>query len=204
MSTSQEPQPPPQEKRDSTPAAFSYWAGQVWPRRRRLGKDLGLWCALGGALAVTLIVGRLPARSTQIDDAASALMDYSAIGLGACITALVLAIGLAPEHRVQTWATTYVDGEEYSAYSELIFVMSWAASTQLLAAAVAWMAKLLGADLALMPEEPLATHMLGFYGATAAVIYAFWHLATVISTLSQIGAVTIQEAQKAAKDTDKQ
>jgi hypothetical protein len=195
----QQPQTRAPIRRDATDSAYKYWRGQVWPRKGRLLKDKGLWWSLVAALGLTVVIGHLPAADTPINEAASALMDYSAIGLGACITALVLALGLAPQARVEIWATKYVKGTEYSAFSELVFVMSWAASTQLLAAAVAWTVKLVGADVDLMPNDPLASHVALFFGAIAAVIYALWHLCTVIATLSMIAAVTIREAQEVAR-----
>jgi hypothetical protein len=183
-------------KRDTTDEAHKYVRGQVLPRAGGLLKDWGLLVSLLGALAMTRVIDQLPAANTPIDDVANALMDYSAIGLGACITALVLAIGLAPQARVEVWSTTYAEGREYSAYSELIFVVSWAASSQLLALVVAWTARLVGADTALMPADPKTSHVVLFCLATATVIYALWHLCTVIATLSMIGSVTIQEAQR--------
>lgn len=183
-------------KRDATDAAHQYIRGQVLPRRRGLLKDRGFYFSLFGALVITLGVGHLPAADTPIEELASALMDYSAIGLGACVTALVLAIGLAPQERIETWSNTYAEGREYSTYSELLFVLSWAAASQLLAAVVAWIARLVGADIALMPEDPYGTHVCLFFIATTVVIYALWHLCTVIATLSMIGSVTIQEAQR--------
>lgn len=191
--------PTESRKRDATDDAHNYIRGQVAPRSVRLIWDWGTLVSLVGALVITLSIGHLPAAETPIDDLANALMDYSAIGLGACITALVLAIGLAPQSRVEVWSTTYAEGREFSAYSELIFVGSWAASSQLFALVVAWVARLVGADIPAMPADPKTSHVVLFFAATAVVIYALWHLCTVIATLSMIGSVTIQEAQRTKK-----
>lgn len=158
-------------------------------------------CSALGGVGLLIAVKRLPAADLEIHSVAGSLLDYAAIGLGACITALVLAISLAPERRVQTWSDTYAEGREFSTYSELLFVLSWAAMAQLAAITTALLAITLGGDIQLMPDDPLLTHSVSFLLASSVVCYAIWELGTVISTLSMIGAVTLIEAVHGQRET---
>lgn len=168
------------------------------PRLPLLLREPVLWWSLALGLAFVLLVPHLPVAETEIASLAGDVISYVAISFGACITALVLAIGLAPQQRVTQWATTYPAGGRFSTFSELVFVLTWAAMTQLLALFAMIAAILIGADESVMPSDAVWTHYPLLAGAAATVVYSAWHLMTVIFTLSQIGSVTNMEAAKRA------
>ncbi len=191
------PQPAPLDKRRE---AHHFWRGQVGPRLPLLRRERALrWSVLAGVVCSAL-VSFMPVADTEISALAGHVISYVAISFGACITALVLAIGLAPQQRVNQWATTYAPGRKFSTFSELVFVLTWAAMTQLLALFAMMAAVLIGAEELVMPDDPVWTHRPLFAGAAALVVYSAWHLVTVISTLSQIGSVTNIEAARASDE----
>lgn len=189
-------------KRDQTDHAHNYWRGQVFPRARNLILDWGTAASLVGGVITVWIISTGGSQGTPIQDVAGAVLDYAAIGFGACVTALVLAISLAPTERVQRWSTRYPHGHEFSTYSELIFVLSWSAAVQLFTVLIAFISKFVGGSIAVWPHDPLRSHVILLWLAASTVIYALWQVATVVATLSMIGAVTAQEAQSDVRNQE--
>jgi hypothetical protein len=122
---------------------------------------------------------------------ASAGLVYSALSFGACVTGAVLALTSLSAEQRHDWATTSVVGREFSHLSELVFVFTWAAISQLAVVVAACGGYILGGDGVIGPPHPLWTHVVLAAVAYFVGTYAVLHLFTVVSTLSLLGAVSI-------------
>lgn len=182
------------------PKHGQYWRGQVWGRRSKLVKDRSLWLALVVGTILTASSRHLPVVDMHISDLSSAALTYASIAFGACITSLVLAVGLFPIERVKTWSTQGEAGSQFSHFSDLVFVFTWSATAQLAVIAFGLGGFFFGADITVVPDSPRLSHWLLLYASCVTLLYAFLQLFTVVSTLSQMAWVTITETQK-AKET---
>jgi hypothetical protein len=174
-----------------------YWRGQVWGRRSKLITDPTLVLALAVGSILTVTAPLLPVSGLLIPDLATAALTYSSIAFGACITALVLAVSLSPIERIKKWSMEALTGSEFSHYSDLVFVLTWSAIAQLTVIAFGLGAFFLGTGIPIVPDSPRPSHWLLLWASCVIFVYAFLQLLTVVSTLSQIAYVTIDELQKA-------
>lgn len=182
------------------PADLRFWRGQVWPRRRRLVLDRHLWAAGAFAAGLAAATWSLPLRDVAIAAVASAALAYAAISFGACVTGAVLALTLPASKQRALWATTApAAGSGFSHLSELIFVFTWAAVTQLAVVVAACAGYVLGGNGVIGPAHPLWTHVALAVIAYFIGAYAVLHLFTVVSTLSLLGAVLIAGEHAAAE-----
>lgn len=184
------------------PDHVHYWRGQVWGRRRRLLSDLNLWVSLVFGGVLTWLVNVVPGGDLEIADVGGAGLGYASIAFGACITGIVLVLSLPSEDRVRRWATTAMKGSSFSHYSDLVFVLSWSAIAQLSVILISLGGYLFGGHVEMAPDAPRASHIFALYGCMLIATYAFLQLFTVVSTLSQIAVVTIDDIGRRATRTD--
>ena len=181
------------ERSYSRPEHVHFWRGQVWGRRGRLLKDSSLWVALAFGGLVTWLVNTSPGGDLEIADVGGAGLSYAAIAFGACITGIVLVLSLPSEQRVHRWATTGMKDSPFSHYSDLVFVLTWSAISQLSVILLSLGGYLFGGHIEMAPDDPRTSHVVALFGCMFVAVYAFLQLFTVVSTLSQIAFVTIDE-----------
>ena len=174
----------------------NYLRGQVLPRRWKLLSDRHLYLSLVIALVGTSLSWALPIRDLRISEIAGLALAYSALSFGACVTGAVLALSVGSAEQRQRWATTFADGSRFSSLSELVFVFTWAAMSQLAVVVAAGLGLVLGGELLVGPESPLKTHVLLLFSAYWIGTYAVLGLVTVVSTISQLGVVDDTEARR--------
>ncbi|KQR20074.1 hypothetical protein ASF79_10755 [Agreia sp. Leaf335] len=120
--------------------------------------------------------------------------------MGACIAAIVLALGLPGAARIKRWARLPGTTKNKSALSDLIFVLVWATLCQIGLVGTCVIALALGGPIALAPANITWSHSLGLALGFSTFFYAVAELFVVVQTLSQMGVVIIDEEQK-NKDT---
>lgn len=173
----------------------NYLRGQVLPRRWKLLTDRHLYVSLAIALVGTSLTWTLPIRDLRISEIAGLALAYSALSFGACVTGAVLALSVGGAQQRQRWATTFADGSRFSSLSELVFVFTWAAMSQLAVVVAAGLGLVLGGELVVGPEHPFKTHVVLLFTAYWIGAYALLGLVTVVGTISQLGVVDDTEAR---------
>lgn len=166
--------------------------GQIWLRRRRLLRTWQPYVAAAVAVAIAIGASALPSSSLAISEVASTGFAYASITVAACISAIVLALGLPGGDRLRKWAR-HGTSADHSALSELIFVLVWGGIWQLLVIVVCSLALLFGGDGPLAPFGMSLSHWIGLIGGLWVFSYALLELFVVVETLWQIGAVIVSE-----------
>lgn len=174
--------------------------GQVWPRRRELLRSKSFWLALVIAPIATMLVFQSPGGSIPISEAASAGLTFSSISFGACFSATLLAIGLPGAQRIKNWSTASGSVDGKSVLSDLIFVLVWAALSQVALVITCSLALIMGGNIPTAPLSPLLTHTLLLSISLFVFIYAILELLIVVQTISQIGVVIIAEENRRHKE----
>lgn len=172
--------------------------GQIAPR---LGQLLWQWAAGGAAAMAGLVTWRasaLPFGRLAIIDVANGALTFASISTGACISALVLSLGLPGGDRLRRWARAPGSVAGKSALSDLVFVLVWAALVQVALIAACAAAGILGGDLEVAPKGMSPSHGLGLFAALAVFFYALFELVIVVQTLVQVGVVMIAEESEDA------
>ena len=153
---------------------------------------------LGGA--VTAVAPGLPVGVMPISTILSNGFTFASIAMGACISAIVLSLGLPGAERLRRWAREPGTLPGKSALSDLVFVIVWAALAQLLLIMVCVAALLFGGDLPLAPSPMIPSHAFGLWVGLAAFFYAVLELFVVVTTLLQMGVMIIAEEQRAVPE----
>lgn len=176
--------------------------GQVMPRGRQL---IVSWVPLAALLAgagLAIALPELPSASMQISTVAGYGFTFASIAMGACMSALVLSIGLPGARRLRQWSLLSGATPGKSALSDLIFVLVWAAIAQIGLTLVCVCALAFGADLPVAPKGMLPSHAVSLGIGFAVFFYSVFELVVVIQTLSQIGVLIIFEERSQPAATD--
>jgi len=175
---------------------------QIWLRHRGLLCSWQPYVSLVLAGATSYIAWVSSAATVSISSIAMVGLTVAAITVGACVSAVVLSIGLPGGDRLRRWARQGDDANK-SALSELVFVLVWAALWQLFVVIVCILAILLGGNGPFAPSGMRWSHWLGLIVSFWVFYYALIELFVVIDTLWQIGAVVVSEERSTPnKDTD--
>jgi hypothetical protein len=145
---------------------------------------------LGGAMG--LWGHRLGLANAKIVDVTTALLTYSAIAFGFCLSGLTLALVLPDMDFARRLAQSRVDSDAPSAYANLMFVFSWAALIHwldLVAAII--MFAYCGSDLKVLPLVASHIHHVAIGFFTFLTIYAICRFLTALITLSQVGRLYV-------------
>lgn len=190
------PEQGPARRSSSSPVRF--WRGQVWPRRREIVREWPPYvAALAFAITSSLLAPVLPAGSLTIVEVATTGLTFASIAVGACATAVVLALGLPGGDRLRRWAK-HDTKADMNALSDLVFALVWAALAQLMLIVVCVVAMLFGGEGPLAPSGLSWTHWIGLAVGLLVFYYALFELFVVVNTLSQVGAVIAEEERRAA------
>jgi hypothetical protein len=175
------------------PGDIHYWRGQVWPRRRQLLTDRTLILAICGGALLTALAWHQPLGKAKISDLAGAELAFASISFGACVTGAVLALTLSPRDRISEWAGIVLPGKRFSIYSDLMFVFTWSAVSQLGVIVAAGLGFFLGGDGSIGPSRPRWSHIALLSLNCTIIIYALAQLFTIIATISQLAVVLTVE-----------
>ncbi|HEY8588732.1 MAG TPA: hypothetical protein VIL55_04165 [Naasia sp.] len=165
---------------------------QVLPRLRKLMISWSGLFALAATGALLLMVPLLPAARLEIREVANLGFNFASIAMGACLSALVLSLGLPGASRLRTWATLDAPNGK-SRLSNLVFSFFWAGSCQLLVILTCILATLFGGDQSLAELPMPLTHWAGLGLGFFVFFYALSQLYIVLQTLVQTGVVIIFE-----------
>lgn len=176
-----------------------FYRGQVTPRRKKI---VGHWTTKLTAATTALIYGG--ARWTSfgdvpIDSLRATITAYAALSFGASISGCILILTLPSREFIRTVGLHKLEGRRLSSYSDLLFVFTFSAVTQLWTiGAVIGMYGLGGTEMVL-PAGARLTHHALLVLATTVVIFSVFRLLVVVTTLSQLGVVI--EAAAVRDDT---
>lgn len=167
--------------------------GQIVPRLPGLLRSAAFWSAIAASALLTSIAQHTPFSALPIKDVIDGTLTYASISLGACVSATVLALGLPGTERIRRWSRASGSTPGMSLLSDLVFVLTWAALTQI-ALIIACVASLvLGGELPIAPDQWKPTHAIGLFAGSLTFFYALFQLIIVVQTLLQIGVVVIAE-----------
>lgn len=165
---------------------------QIWIRRRALVATWQPYVAAAAAVGVALGAPVLPASGLSISSVASTGFAYTSITVAACVSAIVLSLGLPGADRLRKWARQGQTADK-SALSELVFVLVWACAWQLFVVVVCVLALLFGGDGPLAPPGFSITHRIFLAVGMWVFFYSLLELFVIVQTLWQIGAVVVSE-----------
>ena len=171
---------------------IGFWVEEVKPRWRQVICEWPPYTAIGLGVTTALIAPSFPVAESPINDIATTGLTFASIAMGACITAIVLSLGLPGGDRLRKWAR-FPTPSKKGALSDLVFVLVWATFAQLALIAVCIGALFLGGSLPLAPARRLWTHQCGMIVGFTVFFYAFFALFGVISTLRQIASLVSAE-----------
>lgn len=188
---------------ENQPAAtkdLSLVRGQVAPRARQLLLNSTSLFAAVFAVIVAGAIDRLPIGSMKISDVVTNGFTFASITLGACFSAIVLSLGLPGAERLRKWSSLEGTTKSKSALSDLVFVLVWAALSQVAVIITCAAALIFGGEHALGPTGMHIPHRVGLFLGSFVFFYALLELIIVVRTLSQVGVVIIFE-ERARDDT---
>ena len=176
--------PDPPRRRDNL---NHFWSCQVWGRRRKLlSWGRGIVAAAVGVVAA-LLIPRIANEQALVSDLAATALTFASISFGACLTGAVLALTVPSKDQRDYWSQSGLPGSRFSHFSDLIFVFTWSAMSQLAVVGAS-----VGLYLAEAPPTTIPTQhvdialrvCLGILGAVG--VNAVLQLTTVVKTISQL------------------
>ena len=161
---------------------------QVWNRRKRLFSVRDVVAMAIGLAAALLIASTFNAQASVLNLAAIAVT-FAAISFGICIVVALLVLMVPSESQRQHWSQSHIQDGKFSHLSDLVFVFTWSAMSQLIA---------IGASAGLYLADTLPTvpgqHIdiafrifLAVFGAVCA--NAVSQMIAVVGTVSQLAHV---------------
>ncbi|MGC3954340.1 MAG: hypothetical protein QM804_08850 [Propionicimonas sp.] len=173
--------------------------GQVAPRLGQLAKSWPPYLALACGLALAAALPWLPSANAPISEVVGFGFTFASISVGACFSSIVLALGLPGAERLRTWSRRNGITPDKSALSDLVFVLVWAALSQVALIVVCVLALAVGGPYPLAPSGMTPTHFVGLVLGLMVFFYAVFELVIVVQTLSQVGVVIIAEERANAR-----
>lgn len=167
--------------------------GQIAPRLGQLVTSWPPYLALICGLALAVVLPGLPSANTPIAEVVGYGFTLASISVGACFSAIVLSLGLPGAERLRTWSRRTGTTPDKSALSDLVFVLVWAALSQVALIVVCVLALAVGGPYPLAPAGQAPTHFAGLLVGISVFFYAVFELVIVVQTLSQVGVVIIAE-----------
>jgi len=180
----------------------NFWACQVWQRRARLfSRRRGILAVVIG-LAAAFLIPRIGNEQALVSDLAATSLTFASISFGACLTGAVLALTVPSKVQRDDWSQSSLPGSPFSHFSDLVFVFTWSAMSQLAVVGAS-----VGLYLTEAPPTTIATQhvdvalqiFLGILGAVG--INAVLQLTAVVRTISQL-AVTSASAKSNTDSTE--
>ncbi len=158
-----------------------------------------LWLPVLAGVLTPWVVRPFATVSTSISEASDFGLNYAAFGFGACVTGAVLAISLPGRERIRQWAQTPTN-DGFSAFSDLVFALTWSAMAQLAVLVVCGLSMVIGGDEQLLPMNPKDSHTLLLGASLAVFFYGLTQLVVLVQTVSQLD--TLIDLQERTSSTD--
>jgi hypothetical protein len=173
-------------------AVFQYLWQEARPRFLAIvgSSDFVIAVLLGGAMG--LWGQRLGLADAKIVDVTTALLTYSAIAFGFCLSGLTLALVLPDMGFAKQLATSRIKTDGLNSYSNLMFLFSWAALIHwlVIVAAIAIFAYS-GSEPKVLPIHASYLHHIAIGCLSFLSIYAICRFLVALITLSQVGRLYI-------------
>lgn len=168
----------------------NFWYCQVWQRRRRLSSWPRAICAIMAGLAAALLVPRAGNEQALVPDLAVTALTFASISFGACLTGAVLALTVPSKDQRDHWSLASLPGSSFSHFSDLMFVFTWSAMSQLAVVGAAVGLYLFESPPAPAGKQHVYAALKVFLGILGVVsINAILQLTAVVKTISQIAVV---------------
>jgi hypothetical protein len=173
-------------------AIFQYLWEEARPRFLIIIRSSDFILSVLLAVAMGVWGQKLGLADAKIVDVTTALLTYSAIAFGFCLSGLTLALVLPDVDFARQLAGSHVRADLPSAYSNLMFIFSWAALIHWLdiVATIAIFAYS-GSDQKVLPLHASYLHQTAIGFLTFLSVYAICRFLVALMTLSQVGRLYI-------------
>lgn len=180
--------------------ALKLFDGQVKPRLRMMLCEYHFWVALFAAGLLSISLPSLPAAELAVHEVASAGLTFASISLGACIATCILAVALPGEARLRKWASTQGEIQSSSQYSDLVYVIVWAAIMQFSLILTCVVALIVGGERQVFPQGAPRYQYLSVWVAMTIFLYSAIELLEVLKTLMKVSVVITFEINSSNGD----
>jgi hypothetical protein len=172
---------------ETTPRLFKIIISSEFAISALLAAAVGIW---GGALGL---------GDAKIADVITALLTYSAIAFGFCLSGLTLVLVLPDLAFANQLARSQIRADSPNAYSNLMFVFSWTAMVHWFAVVGAVCVLVFsGSDQKILPVGASTTRHAVVGLLTFLSIYGVANFLIALITLSQVGRLYISKLTKHA------
>ena len=172
---------------------FKIVRGQIKPRLSYIFKSWQLAWAFLLAVLTAILVPFLAFSKLTVSFVASIGMTFAAMALGGCFATCVLALAVPGADRIERWSQSQGEIEESSEYTDLVFVIVWAAFSQFFLIAGCVIALLVGGERPVFAESASGWQRCSVWAAAIVFYYATFELLTVIKTMMTIATVIMAE-----------
>jgi hypothetical protein len=173
-------------------AIFEYLWDEARPRFLVIIRSSDFILSILLAAAMGIWGEKLGLADARIVDVTTALLTYSAIAFGFCLSGLTLALVLPDAEFARHLAGSHIAQDAPSAYSNLMFIFSWAALIHWLdiVAAISIFAYS-GSEQKVLPLHASYAHHVAIGFLAFLTIYAMCRFLVALITLSQVGRLYI-------------
>lgn len=174
-------------------ACAQYGKDEVAPRARRIFLSSSTVFALAAALVVDRVGPEAGFATAKSGDLATALLTYSAIAFGFCLSGMTLALTLPDQDFADELAQTRRSARDPDAYSDLLFVFSWTAVCHWVTVVIGFAATVaVPADRAVLPPDATWLRRTVVSLLAAVTVYVVSQFLITVITLSQVGRAYIE------------
>jgi hypothetical protein len=173
-------------------ACTQYGKDEVAPRARRIILSSSTVLALAAAWAVERFGPEAGLATAKSGNLANALLTYSAIAFGFCLSGMTLALTLPDKDFGNELAQSRRGPNDPDAYSDLLFVFSWTAVCHWVTVAIGFVATIaLPADQEVLPVGASDVRRAVVSTLVAITVYVVSQFLITVITLSQVGRLYI-------------
>jgi hypothetical protein len=168
----------------------NFWSCQVWQRRGELVSfRRGLFAVVLG-LAAALLIPQISNEQALVSNLAATALTFASISFGACLTGAVLALTVPSKDQREHWSQSGLPGRPFSHFSDLMFVFTWPAMSQLAVVGASVGIYLAEARPTTISAQHVGLPLHIFLGILGVVgINAVLQLTAVVKTISQLAVV---------------
>jgi hypothetical protein len=136
----------------------------------------------------------------KVGDVVAALLTYSAIAFGFCLSGLTVALTLPNDSFVRYLAKSKPNAKKFDAYSDLMFVFSWTALIHWIdVVALVVVLIVAGSDRKVLPPTASLTQKIVVGALTFFITYGIFQFMLTLITLSQVGRVYVNQLNNPPK-----
>lgn len=171
----------------------------VWPNGSAILISADLWIATAIGASLYRWASLMNLGTTTVASWAGALLTYSAVALGFCLTGLVLAVTMPNQEFARALARTELKPGGMDTYTKLVHVFTWAAACHwlLLVYSVVWFA-VIGGDTRVQSLLSSTRSLLSVCLLVAVSVYCFFRFFIVLVTVAQSSTTYINSLQLVA------